>query len=92
MIIETLIISATTIIVSGLVVADRINKRFCTDIDTEAIKASFDERRRILERRREVWVSHWNGNKASGNWAGISQVDRALIDLAKEEAKAFGGK
>lgn len=50
-------------------------------------KASIAEKRRLLERQREVWFKSFNnsaGEARRNNWASVDRIDRELLALAEK--------
>ena len=93
MIVEACIAGVVVIFVSSLTFANKIHKRILEDErhDPEKKKASYAERRRILQTQRDAY---WNGyNKHSlieqtGVWQAIKELDSKLLALAEEEGKS----
>ncbi len=95
MIVESLIAGVSLVLISSLVLADRIHKRVLEDerYDPDKRKASIAEQRRILQSQRDAY---WNSfNKLDSQlerttmWSAIRSLDEQLIKLAKEEGESW---
>lgn len=89
MIVESLIGAAALIVVSSLVLADRVHKRVMAQETDDPRRATFVERRRILERDRSEWHQMLRSSDKEARTRAtleMKEIDKALVALAKEEA------
>jgi hypothetical protein len=100
-VIEAAILGSAAIVLSSLNLAKYLVKLDAAEmkesnkptISEEARRASFAERRRILERRRDLWLENaaskvLSEKTRSANLQNFKDAEEALLQLAIEEAKA----
>lgn len=82
-----LVAGVTTVVLASLWYADRALEREERDPRLELVRATFAERRRVLERERQWWASA--ASTSPGHTAKAEGYDRELLALAEEERKAL---